>query len=64
MLNVFLSVYDQIGCVINSNFTVNLLDIDRNLLEELCSYPKVFDQVINQLSDEKHPTNAQGSPSS
>jgi len=56
MLNVFLMVFDDIGGVINNNFMDYLSDIDKELLEELCVFLELFDQVINQLSDEERPT--------
>lgn len=56
MLNVFLITYDDLGGVINNNFIDYLTGIDKELLEELCNFLELFDQVINQLSDEERPT--------
>jgi len=56
MLNVFLDVYDDIRSVINNNFLNHLTAIDKELLEELCVFLEIFDQAIDQLSEEERPT--------
>ncbi|CAF4131697.1 unnamed protein product [Rotaria sordida] len=42
--------------VINKNLIDCLAAIDKDLLEELCVFLKLFDQAIDQLSDEDKPT--------
>ncbi|CAF1398655.1 unnamed protein product, partial [Didymodactylos carnosus] len=56
MLNVFDKVYVDVGGVINNNYMDYLSRIDKNLLEELCGFLVVFDQAIDQLSEEEQPT--------
>ncbi|CAF4940274.1 unnamed protein product [Rotaria sp. Silwood1] len=56
MLEVFFDVYDELPGVINKNLIDSLAAIDKDLLEELCVFLKLFDQAIIQLSDEDKPT--------
>jgi hypothetical protein len=56
MLNVFLNVYDDLGGVLNNNFMDYLSGVDKEVLEELCVFLKLFDQAIDQLSEEERPT--------
>ncbi|CAM4863240.1 unnamed protein product [Rotaria socialis] len=56
MLEVFLDVYDELTGVINNAFMANLAAIDKELLEELCAFLKLFDQAIDELSEEEKPT--------
>ncbi len=56
MLNVFHINYDDLCGVINNNFIDYLTGINKELLEELRSFLELFDQVIDQLSDEERPT--------
>jgi hypothetical protein len=56
MLNVFRVVFDDLGGVINSNFIDYLTAIDKELLDEICDFLLIFDQVIDQLSDEQRAT--------
>ena len=56
MLEVFFDVYDELASVINKNLVESLAAIDKDLLEELCIFLQLFDQAINQLSDEDKPT--------
>ncbi|CAF4341330.1 unnamed protein product, partial [Rotaria magnacalcarata] len=56
MLEVFLDVYDELAGIINNVFMANLAAIDKELLEELCTFLKIFDQVIDALSEEEKPT--------
>ncbi|CAF4487805.1 unnamed protein product [Rotaria sp. Silwood2] len=56
MLNVFLNVYDDLGGVLNGVQMEYLTNVDKELLEELCDFLKVFDESINQLSEEERPT--------
>ncbi|CAF3321032.1 unnamed protein product [Rotaria socialis] len=56
MLEVFLDVYDELTGVINNAFMANLAAIDKELLEELCAFLKLFDEAIDELSEEEKPT--------
>ncbi len=56
MLNVFLKVYDDIGVVLNNNYLSYFTLIDKDLLEEVCKFLELFDEVINKLSQEERPT--------
>ncbi|CAF3372246.1 unnamed protein product [Rotaria socialis] len=56
MLEVFLDVCDELTGVINNAFMANLAAIDKELLEELCAFLKLFDQAIDELSEEEKPT--------
>ncbi|CAF4085749.1 unnamed protein product [Rotaria sordida] len=56
MLEVFFDVYDELAGVINKNLIDSLGAIDKDLLEKLCVFLKLFDQAIIQLSDEDKPT--------
>lgn len=56
MLNVFLSVFDDIYMLLNNNYMDYFTGIDKELLEEVCRFLKLFDKAINQLSEEERPT--------
>jgi len=56
MLNVFDKVYDDLGGVVNNSHIDLLTYVDKKLLEELCGFLVLFDQAIDQLSEEKKPT--------
>ncbi|CAF5082801.1 unnamed protein product, partial [Rotaria magnacalcarata] len=56
MLNVFLNVFDDIGSVLSSGYIDYLTGVDKDLLEEVCQFLIVFDNAINQLSEEERPT--------
>jgi hypothetical protein len=56
MLNVFDKVFNDLGGVLNNDHMVYLTHIDKNLLEELCGFLVLFDQAIDQLSEEEQPT--------
>ena len=56
MLRSFLLVFDELSIVLDSSHPNEYLLIDKDLLEEICSFLKVFDEVIEQLSDDKKPT--------
>jgi hypothetical protein len=55
MLDVFLDVFDKIAGVIKKHLMDDLVAVDKDLLEEVCSFLKLFDQAIDQLSDEERP---------
>ncbi len=56
MLNVFFDVYDELAGAIHRNFMDALVAVDKEFLEELCIFLKLFDQVIDELSEENQPT--------
>lgn len=56
MLNVFLNVFDDICIALNNNYIDYFTSIDKELLEEVCRFLKLFDKAINQLSEEERPT--------
>ena len=52
MLNVFNNVYKDFGGVLNSSHMDYLINTDKDLLGELCDFLVVFDEAIDQLSEE------------
>ncbi|CAF4148361.1 unnamed protein product [Rotaria magnacalcarata] len=56
MLNVFLKVFDDIGVVLNNNYLSYFTAIDKELLEEVCKFLELFEEVINKLSQEERLT--------
>ncbi|CAF4996325.1 unnamed protein product, partial [Rotaria socialis] len=56
MLNVFLKVFDDIGVVLNNNYLSYFTVIDKELLEEVCKFLELFEEVINKLNQEERPT--------
>ncbi|CAM4838916.1 unnamed protein product [Rotaria magnacalcarata] len=56
MLQVFLEIFDKLAIVLDSTHLNQYLLLDKDLLEQICSFLKVFDEVIEQLSDDKKPT--------
>ncbi|CAF3736993.1 unnamed protein product [Rotaria sp. Silwood1] len=56
MLQVFLDIFDELGLVLDSINLNKYLLLDKEFLEQVCSFLKVFDEVIEQLSDNKQPT--------
>ncbi|CAM4905523.1 unnamed protein product [Rotaria socialis] len=56
MLQVFLNIFDELGLVLDSINLNEYLLLDKEFLEQVCSFLKVFDDVIEQLSDDKRPT--------
>lgn len=55
-MDIFLQVFDQIIGVLDSNFITCYLSINKELLECICSFLKVFDKVIEELSQDTVPT--------
>ena len=53
MMNAFLNVYDDIGGVVNNNYIDSLTAINNELLEEICGFLKLFDQAVEELSEEE-----------
>ena len=56
MIRIFADVFDELSMVLDSSHLQELLSIDKDLLNQICSFLKVFDHVIEQLSDDKKPT--------
>jgi hypothetical protein len=56
MMQVFLEIFDELGIVLDSANLNEYLLLDKEFLEQICSFLKVFDDVIEQLSDDKRPT--------
>lgn len=56
MLRVFFDVFDELAGILDSYHLQEYLLIDKDLLDQICSFLKVFDHVIEQLSDDKKPT--------
>ncbi|CAF1509555.1 unnamed protein product [Rotaria sordida] len=56
MLQVFLDIFDELGLVLDNINLNEYLLLDKEFLEQVCSFLKVFDEVIEQLSDDKQPT--------
>ena len=52
----FLSVFDELSVALDSVHLNEYPLTDNDLLEEICSFLKVFDEVIEQLSDDRRPT--------
>ena len=56
MLNSFFEVFDQLSMVLDSSNLNQYLLLDKELLEQICLFLKVFDEVIAHLSDDRRPT--------
>ena len=56
MLLSFLNLYDEIPSVLETTNISSYATIDQELLKQICSFFSQFDQVINELSDDKRPT--------
>ena len=56
MLNPFFEVFNELSMVFDGSNLSQYLLLDKDLLEQICLFLKVFDEVIEQLSDEKRPT--------
>lgn len=56
MLQTFLEIFDELGLVLDNTHLNEYLLLDKEFLEQICSFLKVFDDVIEQLSDDKRPT--------
>ncbi|CAF3800274.1 unnamed protein product [Rotaria magnacalcarata] len=50
------NVLDDIGVVLNNNYLSYFTVIDKELLEEVCKFLELFEEVINKLSQEERPT--------
>ena len=56
MLNPFFEVFNELSMVFDGSNLSQYLLLDKDLLEQICLFLKVFDEVSEQLSDEKRPT--------
>ncbi len=56
MLHVFLEIFDELAVILDTSYLNEYLILDRDLLEQICLFLKVFDDIIEQLSDDKKPT--------
>ena len=56
MLNVFLSVFDELFPVINNTHLQDYVSIDKDFLQQICDFLTPFDEVFRQLSETKRPT--------
>ncbi|CAF1153450.1 unnamed protein product [Rotaria magnacalcarata] len=56
MLQVFLDIFDELILVLDNINLNEYLLLDKEFLEQVCSFLKVFDDVIEQLSEDKRPT--------
>lgn len=56
MLNTYADVFDELSSILDHIYLQEYLSIEKDLLDQICSFLKVFDDVIEQLSDEKKPT--------
>ena len=56
MLNSFFEIFNELSMVFDGSNLSQYLLLDKDLLEQICLFLKVFDEVIEQLSDEKRPT--------
>ncbi|CAF2232982.1 unnamed protein product [Rotaria magnacalcarata] len=50
------NVFDDIGVVLNNNYLSYFTAIDKELLEEVCKFLELFEEVINKLSQEERLT--------
>ena len=51
-----LNLYDETPSVLETTNIASFVTIDQELLKQICSFFAQFDQVINELSDDKRPT--------
>lgn len=56
MLNVFMDIFDELSIIFDDTYLNEYLLLDRNLLKQICSLLKVFDEAIEELSEDKKPT--------
>lgn len=55
-MDIFLLVFDELITVLDSNFINYYLSIDKNLLECVCCFLKIFEEIIKELSKDTVPT--------
>ena len=51
MLNSFVEVFNELSMVLDGSNLSQYLLLDKYLLEQICLFLEVFDEVIEQLSD-------------
>ena len=56
MMNSVLLVINELSLILDGAHLNEYIMLDKDLLEQICSFLKVFDEVIEQLSDDKKPT--------
>lgn len=56
MLKTFCNLFNEIGLVLDKEFLNDYLLLDKDFLEQICSFLLVFNHVIEQLSEDKRPT--------
>lgn len=56
MFHVFNDIFEEIPQALNGNHLLSYSLINKNLLDQLCSFLAHFDEVIEKLSDEQRPT--------
>ena len=52
----FFEIFDELSMVLDGSNLNQYLLSEKDLLEQICLFLKVFDEVIEQLSDDKRPT--------
>ncbi|CAF1677362.1 unnamed protein product [Rotaria magnacalcarata] len=55
-MDIFLLVFDELISVMDLNFINYYLSIDKELLECVCCFLKIFEQTIEELSKDTEPT--------
>ncbi|CAF2995343.1 unnamed protein product, partial [Rotaria sp. Silwood2] len=55
-MNVFLTVFDDLACVLDRTFLDDYTLIEKDLLEYVCSFLAPFEEAIEELSCDKRPT--------
>ncbi|CAF1422998.1 unnamed protein product [Adineta ricciae] len=56
LINVFLLIFGELFVILDDTHLNYFLLLYRDLLEQICSFLKVFDQVMEELSEDKTPT--------
>ena len=56
MLHVFYEMFDELLVILYNTHLNECMMLDKDLLKQICSCRKVFDEAIKQLSDDKKPT--------
>ena len=55
-MDIFLLVFDELVTVLDTNYITYYLSIDKDLLECICCFLKVFENTIEELSKDTTPT--------
>ena len=56
MFNVFNEIDDEIPRALDTKFFRTYSTIDREILQQICDFISIFDEVIDKLSDDSQPT--------